>query len=72
MYSHVYGGKWSLRGVTLDSFSNFSKILIFGRSAAIFGSKLTPKCTFSLNGEAFFSVGTLGYLGLEMGVLRVV
>ena len=32
-----------------------SKILIFGHFLAVFGSKLTPKLTFSLNHTAFFS-----------------
>ena len=55
IYSHVYGVKWSLWGVPIGSFLNFSKILIFGHFLAVFGSKLTPKLTFSLNQGAFFS-----------------
>ena len=31
MYSNVYGVKWSLWGVPIGSFLNFSKILIFWR-----------------------------------------
>ena len=38
-YSHVYSDELSLRGVSNDSFLNFSKIPIFGRLAAIFVSK---------------------------------
>jgi hypothetical protein len=43
MHSHVYGVKWSLWGVPIGSFLNFSKILIFGHFLAFFWSKLTPK-----------------------------
>ncbi len=55
MYSHVYAVKWSLKGVALGSFWNFSKIFIFARLAAIFWSKLTPKWTFSRTLGAFCS-----------------
>jgi hypothetical protein len=51
MYSYGHGVKWSLRGVSRGSFLNFSKFFIFGRLAAIFGSKLTPK--FTKNHGAF-------------------
>ena len=36
-------------------FQNFSKILIFGHFLAVFGSKLTPKWSFSLSQCAFSS-----------------
>ena len=55
IYSHVYGVKWSLWGVPIGSFLNFSKILIFGHFLAVFGSKLTPKWSFSLSQCAFSS-----------------
>ena len=71
IYSHVYGVKWSLWGVPIGSFLNFSKILIFGHFLAVFGSKLTPKLTFSLNIRAFFLVGSRTDLRLKMGLLGV-
>ena len=38
-YNHVYSDELSLRGVSNDSFLNFSKIPIFECLAAIFVSK---------------------------------
>ncbi len=70
MYSHVYGVKWSLWGVSLDPFLTFSKISIFGRLAAILGSKLTPKWTFSLNRSAFFSGGGQIFFETRNGFIR--
>ncbi len=52
IYRHIYGVNWSLWGVTLGCFFNFSKILIFCFFSAIFGSKLSPKLTFSLSQSA--------------------
>ena len=70
MYSHVYGVNWSLWGVSLDPFLTFSKISIFGRLAAILGSKLTPKWTFSLNRSAFFSGGGQIFFETRNGFIR--
>ena len=70
MHSHVYGVKWSLWGVPIGSFLNFSKILIFGHFLAVFGSKLTPKLTFSLNLGAFFSGWVQNGFETENGFTR--
>ena len=68
----VYGVKWSSRVVTVVFFS-FKKY-IFGRLAAIFGSKFAAKLKFSQNRRRFTSSMAQKYFeaynGSTRGILR--